>query len=141
MDTLAPTTLLRSALVLDALGSGPVAILHLVGGAALAQRTGIPDEVLHGTGLFMIVYVAMLVAMATRSRLPTSLVRLVVYGNVAWALGALGLALGAGWSLTGEGIALVVVHVVAVLLFAALQYLGMRQSHGAAVRGRQMPAT
>jgi hypothetical protein len=140
MRTLVPTTLLRSALVLDALGSGPVAVLHLVGGAALAQRTGIPADLLHGTGLFMVAYVALLVLLATRPRLPAPLIGFVVVGNTAWALGALGLGLGAGWPLSGEGIALVAVHGVAVLLFAALQYVGLRQSQGA-VHGRMAAAT
>jgi hypothetical protein len=140
MDTLAPNTLLRSALVLDALGSGPVAVLHFAGGAALAQRTGIPADVLSGTGLFMVVYVALLVLLATRPRLPVALVQFVVVGNAAWALGAFALGVGAGWPLTGAGVALVAVHVVAVLLFAALQYLGLRQSR-TVVRERAVPAT
>lgn len=140
METLVPSTLLRSGLVVDALGTGPVAALHLVGGAALAERTGVPGDLLYGTGLFMVAYVALLVVLATRKRLPVPLVQFVAVGNFAWALGALGLGMGAGWPLTGEGVALIAVHVVAVLLFAAVQYLGMRHSR-ATMRGHAAPAT
>lgn len=131
MTTLVPSTLLRAALVLDAIGTGAVALLQLGGLEAVARRTGIPEDLLYGTGIFMVGYVALLVVLATRPRLPAWLVGTVVLGNAAWALGAIGLGVGADWPLSGYGVALLAVHAVAVASFAALQYLGMRRSHGA----------
>lgn len=141
MNTLAPSSLLRTALVLDALGSGPVALLQLAGGAALAERTGIPQDVLYGTGLFLVGYVALLLVLATRRRLPAALVRFVIVGNVGWALAALAVEFGAGWPLTSYGVALIGVHVVAVLAFALLQYRGLRQSVANGGGAHAVPAT
>lgn len=141
METLVPSRLLRTALVIDAVGTAPVALLHVAGGGVLAQATGIPQDTLYGTGVFCLVYVALLAVLATRPRLPVGLVAIVVLGNLAWAGGALGLAFGAGWPLTGYGDALVAVHVAAVLLFGALQYLGLQQSTRSNGAARAVPAT
>lgn len=141
MTTLVPSRLLRAALVIDAVGTAPVALLHVAGGVALVQATGIPQDMLYGTGAFCLVYVALLAWLAMRRRLPVGVVTLIVLGNVAWACATLGLAFGAGWPLTGYGEALVAVHVVAVLLFAALQYRGLQQSTRSDGAARAVPAT
>lgn len=133
MTTFVPSAFLRSVLLLDAIGTASVAMLQLVGGEPLAVRTGLPEALLYGTGVFMLVYAAALVVLATRRRVAPPFVAAVVGGNAAWGLAAIGVGLGVGTGAapTEAGVALVVVHVVAVLLFSALQYVGLRQSlHG-----------
>lgn len=135
MNTLVPSTLLRAALVLDVVGSGAVAVLQVAGGDALAARTGIPTDLLVGTGIFMLVYVTVLAVLATRPRVPTFLIGAIVAGNTAWSVATLAVVMGSDWALSSIGAGLVGVHVVGVLLFAALQYLGLRRSQPAAFAG------
>jgi hypothetical protein len=123
-----PSPLLRAGLIIDAAGSGAVALLQLAATALLAAWTQLPQPLLLGTGLFMVGYTALVAGMARAPRLPVALVRFVVVGNVGWALAALALLLGGWVQPTTAGQAFVAVHVVSVLGFAALQGAGLARS-------------
>lgn len=130
MPDIAPSPLLRRALLADALGSLPVAALHLMATAPLAAATQLPAALLGASGAVMAAYVASLLVMAGRTRLQRWLVQAVVVGNAGWALAALALGLwlwpaAAGW-------ALLALHAAWVLAFAALQAIGLRRSAPAA---------
>lgn len=130
MTPIAPSPLLRRALLGDALGSLPVAALHLLATAALAAATQLPAALLTASGAVMAAYGVTLLVMAGCHRLPRWLVQAVVAGNIGWAMAALGLGLwlappAAGW-------ALLAVHALWVLAFAALQAAGLRRSAPAA---------
>lgn len=130
--TLTPAPLLRAGLFLDAAGSGGMALLQLALAAWLAQHTQLPHMLLLGTGAFMLGYAALTAWMGRAPRLPLALVRLVIVGNVGWALAAVALLLGGVLVPSALGLAFVGVHAVSVLAFAALQGLGLRASPAAA---------
>lgn len=128
MDTLAPSRLLRIGLVIDALGSAPLGLLHVAAAGTLAAATGLSESLLFGVGAFTLAYVALLAWLTTRSRLYVPAVRFIVFGNVAWALAAVAVGVLSGPGVTAYGWALVAVHAIGVLLFSAVQYRGMQQS-------------
>ena len=134
MKTLAPSALLRRALLGDAAGSLDVAALQLAAAAPLAALTQLPALLLAGSGLVMAVYGALLLLMARRTRLPRALVPAVIVGNVGWALGALLVGIQAAPAL--PGLALLAVHALWTLLFAALQQAGLSRSVPAADQAR-----
>lgn len=126
MSTIIPSTLLRVGLFVDALGSGGMALLQLALTAWLAQQLQLPQALLLGTGWFMLGYAGLTAWMGRAPRLPLALVRLVIFGNVGWALAAAALVLGGVLAPSPLGLAFVGVHAVSVLAFAALQGLGLR---------------
>ena len=112
---------LKRALLADAAVSGASALLQLMAAEMLAQYTALSAALLRGTGVFLIAYVALLVGMALRPRLPRALVWVVIVGNVAWAIGALALCRG----LPMLGVAFCVIQAATVLVFAELEYVGL----------------
>jgi hypothetical protein len=132
MQTIQPNRFLRGALLADAAVSGAVAALQLALTGALAELLQLPHLLLIGTGAFLAAYVALLIALALSTRVWAPLIWLVVVGNVAWALGCVGLLVNAQVTPSALGNAFVVVQVAAVLVFAALEYKGMVESLGMA---------
>lgn len=128
MNAVFPAPLLRAGLTLDAAGSGAMALLQLAATETLAAWLQLPQPLLLGTGLFMLGYAALTAGMARAPRLPVALVRLVVYGNVGWALAAALLVLGGVLSPSASGLGFVAVHAASVLGFASVQGLGLRWS-------------
>jgi hypothetical protein len=123
-----PSSLLKTTLWADAAVSGSVAVLQLVLTDWLADWLGISSPLLSGSGLFLVAYVALLVLMARAQRLPEPLVWLVIGGNAGWAAGCLVLALAGPAQTSAWGAAYLVLQALAVLAFAALQWLGLRRS-------------
>ena len=123
MQIVSPSPLLRTALWLDATGSGTLAVLQLAAPALLSEYTALAPGLITGTGAFTLAYAALLVVMATRVRLAGPLVWLVIVGNVGWALGCALLAFGGTYP--APGLAYLAFQAVAVLLFAALQAAGL----------------
>jgi hypothetical protein len=118
MNAVFPAPLLRVGLTLDAAGSGAMAVLQLAATAQLAAAMQLPQPLLLGTGLFMLGYAA----------LTGWMVRLVVFGNVGWAVAAAALPL-LGWVAPNAwGLGFLAVHAVSVLVFAALQGPGLARS-------------
>ncbi|HZF81534.1 MAG TPA: hypothetical protein VEZ89_17285 [Rubrivivax sp.] len=135
MHTIHPSRFLKVALFADAVVSGAVALLQLLAGQLLAGLLALPAVLLLESGVFLIVYVGLLLAMATRPRLWSWLVWAVIAGNVGWAVGCLSLlkllpALGSdsGGQVTSLGVAFLLVQAFTVLVFALLQWRGWRAS-------------
>lgn len=123
-----PSRLLRLALGADAVASGALGAIALVGGVSLAEPLGLPAALLQGAGAFCMAYAALVGWMARRDALPAWLVWLVVGGNAIWVSDSL-LLLASGWvAPTGLGIAFVVAQAAAVAGFATAQYLGLKRS-------------
>ena len=92
----------------------------------LARWTGLPAQLLMASGLFLLVYGVFASWIGTRSPIPAAPVWLVVMGNSAWGVACGGL-IGAGiFNLTAWGLGYLVLNVVAVTVFAGLQWVGLR---------------
>ena len=118
-----PSSFLKRALVADAAVSGAVALLQLAASAQLSSFTGLPQPLLLGTGTFLVGYVTLLLVLAARQSVWSSLLWLVIAGNLAWAVGALGVSMSSPLSTLGHAFA--AVHAVAVTTFAYLEYRGL----------------
>lgn len=140
MRTVYPSPLLKSVLAIDAVVSGAVALLQLAAAGWLSERLQLPQALLVETGAFLVAYTVLLVALARSARVSSAIIGAIVLGNVAWAAGCVALLATDGAAPGGLGTAYVVVQALAVLGFAALEYVGVRGSepapdgHAAAAR-------
>ena len=135
MLTVRPSPSLRFALLADACVSGATGLLQLGATQSLSALLALPHAVLLGTVEHFVVYALLLAAMATRTRLWSAPVRVVVPGNGLWALASVGLLLSGALSPSPMGVGFVLLLAVAVLVFAALEWRGLRRSPPAAARG------
>jgi hypothetical protein len=132
MNRIDVSALLRFGLRLDAAASAATGLLLAALPGRLSALFGLPADLLLGAGLFCVGYAALIAFMSTRRRLPAAGVWAVVIGNLGWAAGCVELALAAGQKTTPIGIGFLVVQAVAVVLFAEIQFLGLRRSPVAA---------
>ena len=133
MRTILPSVVLRRAFVADAAASGLVALAQLADTSLLVRVLGLPRGLLLETGLFLVAYVALLAVMSRAARLPVALVRLVIAGNLLWALGAVALWVEGLVAPTGPGVAWLLAQAVATGAFAAWEAAGLRASVAAGV--------
>jgi hypothetical protein len=132
VQTIQPNGFLRGALLADAVVSGAVALLQLALSGLLVELLRLPSSLLMGTGAFLVAYVALLIVLARSARVWPALIWIVVVGNVAWALGCVGLMFGAEVNPSPLGVAFLGVQAVTVLIFAGLEYKGLDGSAGGA---------
>ncbi|MGB3068919.1 MAG: hypothetical protein WBC18_10240 [Ottowia sp.] len=132
MLSIHPTPFLRRVLLLDAITCTAAAALQLLGTAALGQWLGLGTPLLVGSAVFLVGYVALLIAMARAARVWSWLLPFIVAGNTAWGLACLALAFGGVMPVTGLGKAYLVVQALAVFVFAELEWKGWRASPNAA---------
>lgn len=128
----ASSNLLRLALTVDAVASGASAVLLLFGAAALSGLLGLPEELLRVAGVILVPFVALVSYAAMQAKPAEGLVWSVIVINLAWVAASAALLLGAFVSPTTLGIAFVAAQAVAVLIFADMQYFGLRRARGAA---------
>jgi hypothetical protein len=136
MKTVHPSPLLKFALLADAVASGAMGGLQLTVATALATLLDLPHALLLGTGEFYVIYALLLVGMATRTQLWSALVMFIVIGNLLWGLGCVVLLLTGALSPNALGAGFVLLQTVAVVVFAALQWRGLRNSAPAAATAR-----
>ncbi|HTU64165.1 MAG TPA: hypothetical protein VMF89_37125 [Polyangiales bacterium] len=130
MTSIIPSSFLKRVLLADAGVSGAVALLQLVATKQLAALTGLPVGLLLGTGIFLVGYVTLLIVLAKRSSVWSSMIWLVIVGNLGWAIAALVVAATLPTALLGEAFA--AVHAIAVTTFAYLEYRGLGVSGSSA---------
>jgi hypothetical protein len=128
-----PSSLLRRALLADAVFSGVAAVLLTVDAGTLAPLLELPEALLRETGLFLIAYTALVGWLSSRSSLPKVLVIMVIAGNAAWTAGSIALLLSGAVTTNAFGDAFVVAQAIATGVFAELQYIGLRKSAGEAI--------
>lgn len=128
MKTILPSRLLKSVLLLDAFVSGAVALLQLAAPGWLAGFLELPRALLIETGVFLVAYVVLLLVLASRARLWSGLVWLVVFGNVGWAVGCVALLASNAVSPNGLGALFLVLHALTVVLFANFEFVGLKAS-------------
>ena len=125
------STLLRRALLADAIFSGIGALVMTLDANLLASLLQLPEALLRETGLFLIAYTALVGWLATRPQVPKALVMLVVVGNGLWTLASFALLFSGAVSPNVFGEIAIVAQAIATGVFAELQYMGLRRSAGA----------
>lgn len=126
-----PSLLLRRALLADAIFSGTSAVVLTLGAGALASLLNLPDALLRETGLFLILYAALVGWLGTRQSMPKALVAIVIAGNAAWTIASIALLFSGAVTPNLLGEAFVAAQAIAVGALAELQYIGLRRSGGA----------
>ncbi|AKJ28586.1 hypothetical protein [Caldimonas brevitalea] len=128
MTSIQPAPLLKFALISDAVVTGAVAALQLLLPQSLADWLALPQALLVGTGVFLCGYTGLLSMLATRPSVWKSIILLLVVGNLGWAVGCIALLLGTHVSPSPLGVAFVLVQAFTVVVFAGLEYAGLKAS-------------
>ena len=123
-----PSLFLRRAIQADAVFSGVSALLLTFAGGALAPWLNLPEALLRETGLFLIVYAALVGWLGARQSMPKPLVVIVISGNAAWTLASIALLFSGAVTPNLLGEAFVAIQAIAVGALAELQYIGLRRS-------------
>lgn len=123
---------LRRVLLADAIASGATGLAMLSGAAMLAPVLGIPQELLHYAGLFLLPFAVAVGIVASRNSISRTAGWIIVGVNALWVIDSI-LLLMLGWiSPTGWGQAFVIAQAVVVGIFAELQFIGLRRARGMA---------
>jgi hypothetical protein len=125
------SSVLRRALLADAVFSGVAALAFTFGAGAFASLFSLPQGLLLESGLFLIAYAAFVGWLGSRQSTQQALVWIVIVGNAAWTLGSIALLFSGSVSPNALGTAMVVAQAIATGVFAELQYVGLRKSGGA----------
>jgi hypothetical protein len=123
-----PSSLLRNALLADALLSGVTALALVIAAGPLSSLLGLSVGLLRGSGWFILPFAALAASMRFRARLSRIPVFVLVVGNALWAVDSV-LVLLLGWiepTVLGEVFVVGQAAIVAVL--AELQFIGLRRS-------------
>ena len=125
MTTAAITTgwiALRRVLVLDAVASGTMGLLLLLGASMLAQPLGLSVALLRWTGVILVPFAASLLWIAARPSISRESVRAIVVVNVLWAIGTPLLLVTSWVQPTVLGNLFVLVQAAVVAAFAYLEH-------------------
>ncbi len=128
MSTVRVSPLLRFGLLIDAGISGAVGALMLAATGMLHNITALPEPLLRYVGLVFIPYVLLVGWFGLRESLPRGAVWAVIACNVARAIASILLLTSGGIAPSTLGVAFVIVQAVAVVVFAELQFMGLRCS-------------
>ncbi|WP_440113424.1 hypothetical protein [Acidovorax sp. BL-A-41-H1] len=118
---------LRAVVWFDASTGVLLGALHLLLTAPLAEWLGLPAGLLQVTGVMLLGYAALAIAIARSEPMPRGWLWVLIAGNFAWAVASLALLLGSTHTPTLLGQAYLLVHVVSVALLAELQWWGVRR--------------
>lgn len=123
-----PSSLLRNALLADALLSGATAVLLVAAAGPLSGLLGLSIGLLRGSGLFILPFVALAASIRLRTRISRTPIFVLVVCNALWAVDSV-LVLLLGWiEPTVPGEVFVVGQAVIVGVLAELQFIGLRRS-------------
>ncbi len=99
-----------------------------LGATALQSLLGIPSALLMVAGLAFFPYAAYLLWLAKRPAMPRAAVWVPIVLNVLWAIECLAFAFNASPQPTSLGQVFIASHVIAVLVFAELEFIGLRRA-------------
>ncbi|GMU01626.1 hypothetical protein KH5H1_57460 [Corallococcus caeni] len=126
-------SLLRRALLLDGVASGAMGLLMAVAAGPLGPLLGLEPGLLRAAGLGLIPFALLLGYLAARETLPSWPVWFVVAVNALWVVDSVLLMTHGPTAPTGLGVAFVTAQALAVAVFAALEYAGLRRGTQAAL--------
>jgi hypothetical protein len=119
---------LRNVLFADAASCLATGALQVMFTHSLAELLNLPGALLQATGIFLLVYAALVTVIATRDPIPRALVWLFVAGNFAWAAACAALLVARTFAPSALGEAWIIAQAVTVVVLAELQWTGLRRS-------------
>jgi len=127
-------SLLRTSLQANAIFSTLSGLVFLVGAERVAEGIGLGDaRLLLATGLNLLGFAALLAYLGSRPAIHLGLAMAVVWADLAWVVGTIPVVALDLLNRTGAIAAVAIADVV--LLFAVLQYLGIRRLRSTPVEG------
>lgn len=127
MSLTSSSNFLRYVLWADAISCLACGLLQVALPVSLGKWFGLSPMLLLDTGAFLLLYGGVVAFLATRTRVSSVIVRLLIAGNIAWGAACLAGILGVGMEPVALGKAYLVVQALTVVVLAELQYLGLRQ--------------
>jgi hypothetical protein len=112
---------LRAILTLDAIASGAMGLLLLLGATFLDSVFDLPVNFLRVTGAILLPWTVALIVVARRQSVNRSAVLGIIVINVAWIVGSLVLLATTWVDPSAVGVTFVIVQAIAVAGFAAIQ--------------------
>ena len=128
MKSITSTTFLRRALLADAIASGAMGAGLLALAPAIAAALALPRELLMEAGIVLLPFAAFVGYLASRARPARFAVWAVIALNVLWILESVVLLATEAVTPNAFGYAFVIGQAIAVLVFAELQYIGLRRT-------------
>ena len=122
-----PTPFLRRVWWTDAAVSAVVGVAMVAASGPLGDLIGLPGRLLAMAGLSLLPYVAFLAWLATRHMVPRAAAWAPVVLNVVWALDCI-VIVETRASVGTLLVAFMALQVVTVLVFAELEFIGLRRS-------------
>lgn len=110
----------------DAVITGATGLLMLIAAPWLDGLLDLPVALLAIAGAIVIPYAAWLVALARQPRPTDAAIRACVAINIAWAIGCVAVLISDAVSPNALGVAFIGLNIAAVLLFAVLQEVALR---------------
>ena len=126
--TLPATSLLRRALVIDALVSGATGLLLVIAGGWLASVLDVPEPLLRYSGIVLLPFAIIVALVARRDAVARAHVVAIIVVNIAWVAGSAWLVLGDRIQPNALGYAFIVMQAIAVAAFAEFQYVALRRA-------------
>ena len=117
---------MRFVLWADAISCLACGVLQVSLTTVLSERLGLPAALLADTGIFLLLYGAAVLFLATRIRVPSAIVWLLIAGNLAWAVACIAILFDGAAELTLFGKGYIVLQASAVAILAQLQYAALR---------------
>jgi hypothetical protein len=125
---------LRRVLWADAVSCIATGGLQAAWPGQLSALLGLPTALVLATGVFLLVYAAAVLWIASRNPLPRGAIWLIVAGNFAWAAGCALLLAAGPVGPTALGIAYVIVQAATVVVLGELQWLALRKGRSYAAQ-------
>ncbi|WP_269932258.1 hypothetical protein [Aminobacter sp. HY435] len=122
------TPFLRNALRADAVVSGAAGLLMIAGAPLLSPLLGLSERLLFWAGIALVPFVAMLLLVARRATVSKLVVIDLIAINALWAAASFGLLVSGAVGPNLLGIAFVVGQALTVVVFAELQFIGLRRA-------------
>jgi hypothetical protein len=120
-------TFLRRVLAFDAVTSGAMGLLLIVGAGTLGPLLNLPVPLLRGVGLSFIPFVALVAYAATRKPASRALGLTIAALNAVWVVLSFGLLLSGHVAPNALGMVFVAAQAVFVGILAELQVVGARR--------------
>jgi hypothetical protein len=128
MTSIRSSSFLRRVLVVDAVSTGAMGIAMVAFAELLADLLQLPVDLLGEAGIVLLPFAAFVAFVASRSETSRIAVWAIIAVNAVWAIESIVL-LFTGWVAPNVlGYAFVIAQAAAVLLFADLEYMGLKRS-------------
>lgn len=128
MTSIRASSLLRRVLVVDAVSSGAIGIAMVAFSELFASLLQLPVDLINEAGIVLLPFAAFVGFVASRPEPARFAVWAIIALNAVWVIDSIVL-LFTGWVAPNAlGYAVVIAQAAAVLLFADLEYMGLKRS-------------